>query len=371
MDDIVKDAYSLSEEDRLSIIASNSDFSKNRKKTLPHILKKIDRQRKIFLLKNGSFWEDVNTTEVPACIKTEVPHQQIKKKRTYDEHLALLRAREKSSDRPVDFPKEKIAKLPVWPDAVRGVSNAILRGAIFGVSQRRKTHRTRTVIAALDGYEIRFKGETLNQTDLDLWDMLLHIARLQPLGTEVEFTANSLLKELDRGTGKSQHEQLKEELSRLIGGVVEITWTKDKKSFAGALVSSYFRDDETGRYVVKFNPDMAKLYGFGHTLINWAERQALGNNSLAKWLHGFYASHAKPFPYKVETLYELCGSSVERLGDFRKLLRSALDNLVKVGAIKSWSIDQKTDLVEVVNVPSKTQQKHLSKAQKRPKNNPR
>lgn len=289
-------------------------------------------------------------------------------KRTYQENLELAKARGSAAKKAVPkAPAAKQMSLELWPDAVRGVPNAVLRGALFGVSQRRKTHKTRTVIAALDGYEIRFKGETFNQTDLDLWEMLLHLARLQPLGTEVEFTANSLLKELGRGTGKSQHEQLKEELMRLITGGVEITWTKEKKAFAGALVSSYFRDDETGRYVVKFNPDMAKLYGVGNTLIDWAERQALGNNSLAKWLHGFYASHAKPFHYKVETIYGLCGSTIERLGDFRKLLRSALAQLVEVGAIKSWSIDPKTDLVEVVNVPSQTQLKHLAKTPKRPK----
>ena len=288
-------------------------------------------------------------------------------KRTHAQNLELIEARTRAVKKEAaKAPVAKQLSLELWPDAVRGVPNAVLRGALFGISKRRKTHKKRTVIAAVDGYEIRFKGETFNQTDLDVWETLLQLARLQPLGTKVEFTAHSLLKELGRGTGKTQHEQLKEELSRLIGGVVEITWTKEKKAFAGALVSGYFRDDETGRYVVKFNPDMAQLYGVGHTLIDWSERQALGTNSLAKWLHGFYASHAKPFPYKVETIYGLCGSTGERLGDFRKLLRAALAQLVNVGTIKSWTIDPKNDLVEVVNSPSPTQIKHLTKAQKRP-----
>jgi hypothetical protein len=49
-------------------------------------------------------------------------------------------------------------------------------------------------------------------------------------------------------------------------------------------VSGYFRDDETGQYVVSFNPKMAKLYE-ATPLIDWSERKALGNN-LAKWLMG-------------------------------------------------------------------------------------
>jgi hypothetical protein len=287
-------------------------------------------------------------------------------KKTFEQNLELAKARIGMAKREVSKAlSAKQLSLELWPDAVRGVPNAVLRGALFGVSQRRITHKKRTVIGAVDGYEIRFKGEAFNQTDLDVWETLLQLARLQPLGTKVEFTAHSLLKELGRGTGNTQHEQLKEELARLGSGWTEITWTKEKKTFAGNLISSYFRDDETGRYVVKFNADMAQLYGVGHTLIDWSERQALGNNSLAKWLHGFYASHAKPFPYKSETLHGLCGSKAE-LKEFRRMLRTALDQLRSVGAIKTWSIDQRTDLVEVVNVPSQTQMKHLAKVEKRP-----
>ena len=253
-----------------------------------------------------------------------------------------------------------LLSLDIWPDAVRGVPNSFLRSALFGVSSTRKTYKKRTLIAAVDGYEIRFKGEAFNQTDLDVWETLLHLARLQPLGTEVKFTAHSLLKELGRGTGLSQHEQLKEELMRLITGGVEITWTKEKKAFAGALVSSYFRDEETGHYVVKFNLDMLILYETGHTLIDWSERKALGKNNLAKWLHNHYATHAKPFPYKVETLRDLSGSDTAELRKFRQTLKRALDGLKAIGAILNWSIDD-NDLLHVVRSPSRSQLKHLAK----------
>lgn len=300
--------------------------------------------------------------------KIALKQEPIKKqKRTYSENLEFSKTRVGTAPKAeIKAPAAKKLSLELWPDAVRGVPNAILRGALFGVSTTREFHKTLTLISSVDGYEIRFKGESFNQTDLDLWEMLLHLARLHPLGTEVEFTAHSLLKELGRGIGKSQHDQLKNELMRLITGGVEITWTKEKKSFAGALVSGYFRDDETGRYVVKFNNDMSKLYGMGYTGVDWSERRALGKNNLAKWLHGHYSSHAKPFPYKVETIYRLCGSTTKRLVDFRIKLRAALTQLVNIGAIKSWVIDPKTDLLEVVNTSSQTQLKHLATARKRP-----
>jgi hypothetical protein len=64
-------------------------------------------------------------------------------------------------------------------------------------------------------------------------------------------------------------------------------------------VSGYFRDDETGQYVVSFNPKMAKLYEAGHTLIDWSERKALGQpGQVVAWA----ICQPRPFPYKVETL---------------------------------------------------------------------
>lgn len=292
-------------------------------------------------------------------------------KRTHAENLELAKSRVGAAKKAVPkAPAPKQLSLELWPDAVRGVPNSVLRGALFGVSVARTTHKKRTLIAALDNYEIRFKGETFNQTDLDTLQGMLHLARPHPLGTRVEFSVHSFLKELGRGTSGKEHDLFKEQIMRLVTGGIEITSLKDKQTFMGTLVHKAFRDEETGRYVVIFDEDMLQLYQTGHTLIDWEQRQALGKNNLAKWLHGFYASHAKPFPYKVETLKNLCGSTVDRLGDFRKLLLIALPQLVNVGAIKSWSIDPKTDLVEVVNVPSQTQLKHLAKAKKRPKSNP-
>lgn len=284
-------------------------------------------------------------------------------KKRLDELLAKARTRTGTAAAAKPTASRQIS-LPLWPEEVRGVPNAVLRGAMFTVSKEREVLKELTPIASVDGIEIRYMGQRLNQVDLDLWEMLLHLQRLQPLGNRVEFTAHSMLKALGRGTSGADHEALNNGLARLIGSATEIKWVKERKAFAGALVSSFFRDDETGRYVVKFNQDMATLYGQGHTYIDWEQRQSLGQNSLAKWLHGFYTSHAAPFPYKVETLQKLCGSTVERLGDFRKLLRAALKKLVDIGAISDWEIDPETDLVAVNKKPSPTQRKHLAKARK-------
>lgn len=273
--------------------------------------------------------------------------------------LDRIKALQKQAERKpkAKAPSPQMA-LELWPDAVRGVPNAVLRGSLFTISQKREVFKKRELLAAVDGVEVRYMGIRFNQTDLDVWEMLLHLARLQPLGNKVEFSAHSFLKALGRKTGQTQHEQLKEEIARLAGGAVEITWTKDKKSFGGTLVSEYYRDEETQRYVVIFSPKMLNLYENGYSHINWEERQALGANNLAKWLHGFYATHADPYPYKVETLHRLCGSTTKELRKFRQLLRSALAELEAIGAITGWAISD-DDLVSINNKRTLSQSRHL------------
>ena len=192
--------------------------------------------------------------------------------------------------------------LELWPEATRGVPNAILRGSLFGISTERRIYKKRTLVAAVEGYEIRFKGETFNQTDLDVLEAMLHLAMPHPMGKKVEFSVHSLLQDIGRKTSGEQHEQFKEQITRLIGGVVEITDLKAEVTFIGTLVQKAYRDEKTGRYVVIFDKDMLALYESGYTLIDWQQRMALGRNNIDKWLHGFYASHAAPFPYKVKTL---------------------------------------------------------------------
>jgi hypothetical protein len=260
-------------------------------------------------------------------------------------------AKAKRDAKRVDAVKHVQLALP-WPEAVRAVPNAVLRGALFSVASEREAFAKRTLIATVEGIEVRFQGTRPNQTDLDVWEMLLHLARLQPLSSEVRFTANAMLKELGRGTGKTQHEQLKDEMMRLLAGGVEITWTKDKKTFAGTLISSFFRDEDTGLYVVKFNRDFGKLYATGHTTIDWAQRKSLGRNNVAKWLHGFYSSHEQPYAYKVETLQRLCGSTAT-LREFRRLLRESLERLIELGTITRWEIEASTDLVSVIKPKTK------------------
>lgn len=276
----------------------------------------------------------------------------------------LVHALEKLENSRRKAPKKPAPQmsLDLWPDAVRGVPNAVLRGALFSISKRREFVKNE-LIASVEGHQIRFTGQRFNQTDLDTFEMLVHLARLQPLGNRVDFTAHSLLKTMGRGTGKSQHQQLHDEIIRLRSGNVEITWEALDKVYGEGLVKKYYMDRTIGRYVVELSQEMLTLYETGYSQVDWNQRQALTNN-LSKWLHGFYASHAKPYPYKVSTIKDLCGSTSKDLRDFRRMLKTALADLVTVGMLVDWTIDAK-DLVTVQKVPTFSQRKHLERAAKK------
>lgn len=262
-----------------------------------------------------------------------------------------------------DIKNELPLQLGFWPDEVRGVPNVALRGALFSIAQERETAKKRQRLTTVDGFKIMFKGERWNQSDLDVLEMLLHFGRQQPLGKHVEFKASDLLKALGRGTSGSHYEELKEDMARLMSGHIEITFRDTDKTFAGSLIQNVYREESTQRYAVIFDEKMLHLYDAGYSHVNWDQRSKLKNNNLAKWLHGFYSTHAAPLAYKVETIRLLCGSTTSRLTDFRKALRVALDKLKAVDAIKSWSIDPVTDLLKVRRQVSDSQARHLSKKQ--------
>lgn len=250
-----------------------------------------------------------------------------------------------------------------WPDAVRGVPNVALRGALFSINQQtREIWSKRKELATVDGYQIIFKGERLNQYDLNLWEMLLHISRQQPYGKHIEFVASDLLKALGRTTSGNDYDDLKEDIARLRACSVEIV-VNGENTFGGGLIQNFYREEASHRYVIVFDEGIKRLFDTGITHVDWGQRMKLKSNSIAQWLHGFYSTHASPLKYKVQTIKELCGSTTGRLTDFRVALRRALEKLKEVGAITYWDIDPKTDLVTVRRKPSPSQKRHLENKQ--------
>lgn len=251
----------------------------------------------------------------------------------------------------------KVYQLPLWPEPARGIPNPVLRGALFAAVQgKNRAVFQRELLACQKGLQIRFTGIQLDQSDLDVWEQALHLARHHPLGTRCEFSVYGFLKALGRKTGKSEHEWLKNSFARLMGCGVELTNQQERKTYGGSLLE-FLRDDDSGRYVVIFNPKILTLYEGGWTAIDWQARQLLRGKPLALWLHGYLASHAKPYPIKIETLRTFSGSNNKAVRFFKRKLIAALNELKKIQFIRDYAFED--DNVIINKPPTASQQRFL------------
>jgi hypothetical protein len=262
-----------------------------------------------------------------------------------------------------------VVHLPVWPDAVRGVPNIALRSALFGAIRRGPRRYMKSErMASVDGMEIFYTGERLDQGDLDVWEAVLHFIRLQELGKQCRFTAYAMLKMLGKADTARNREILDQRLTRMNATAVRVR-VIGRYSYEGSLIEEAYRDEKTLEYVVVANPKMRVFFERDQfTLIDWAVRLELAGHPLGQWIHGFYASHAKPYPYSVEKLHELCGSENQSLRGFKQELKISLELVgtacEKHGQAFSGKIED--GLVVVDRQPSKSQRKHLAGNGKKP-----
>lgn len=272
------------------------------------------------------------------------------------------KARQRAAQEQASAPA-KVVQLPLWPEPVRAVPNGFLRSALFGAIRKgRRRYLKAEQLAALDGIEIRYTGERLDQGDLDVWESVLHAVRLQELGSQCRVTSYALLKLMGKtDTGKNRA-TLHERITRLRANAVEVR--QGRYCYIGGLIAGAAKDEETQEWVIELDAKLRPLFAADQfTQVEWAVRHALDGQPLAQWLHGFYASHAKPFPLKVETLHRLCGSEATLMSDYAKTLRKALDAVAEASAAhgEGFSYDIRGDLVHVEKKASGTQRLHLAK----------
>lgn len=272
-------------------------------------------------------------------------------------------------EQPAEAAPAQVIRLPLWPEAVRAVPNSVLRSALFGAIKRgARAYLERVKIHAQDGIEIRYTGARLDQGDLDVWATVLHVVREQALGDECCVTAYQLLKTLGKtDTGKNR-DTLDRRLSRLNATALQVK--VGRYSYEGSLIAGVDRDEVTREYIIRLDPKLRSLFEPDQfTQVEWAVRHALDGQPLAQWLHGFYASHAKPFPMRMDTLLELSGSENASPTSARQKLRKALDAVAEASEAhgEGFSYEVCGDLVHVEKRPSGPQRRHLAKRATKPR----
>jgi hypothetical protein len=250
-------------------------------------------------------------------------------------------------------------QLGLWPDDRRGVPNVVLRSALFSAGKPtrvRKSYRDHELQAAIGTKSISYTGQQLYQHELDVWLEVLHRCRLRPAGVETDFHVHGFLKSLRRSTGNKDHKQLHATLGLLHATSIKVVVDRDERGrstgYRGHLIEKFRFNDQLLRWEVGVNSDIAELFApKDHTWLHIDARLDLGKNYLAKWLHGYFSSHRKPYPVGVSRLRELSGSATSRLRRFREALSDALNEVAMVEKKHKrrfeWRLDDE-DLVHVV-----------------------
>ena len=102
-------------------------------------------------------------------------------------------------------------QLPIWTNDMQVISNALVRSGLFNVANTPRGLRPyfkRVEIASLTDTTVTYTGEELRQDDRDLFLQILHMGRMHPPGTHVQFTTYGMLVELGWTHNTSSYKRL-------------------------------------------------------------------------------------------------------------------------------------------------------------------
>lgn len=249
----------------------------------------------------------------------------------------------------------QIAQLPLWDDELRCLPNEIVRSALFNARNRKqaRAYLKQAEITLIGEGRITYTGEELRQDDQTVFLQLVHMAKEQPLGQTIEFTAYSFCKAIGWPIDGRSYTRLRGCLVRMqatsLAAHVQRRITRGSQSVSLSISLSMvplfrWRDDETGLalrlYQVQVAPQLVELFGNNYyTRIEWEQRLALPDG-IATWLHGYFASHKNNYAIFLDTIKQGAGITIKRKDHLKEQIEQALNALIRVGFLKRWEFIQ-------------------------------
>ena len=242
--------------------------------------------------------------------------------------------------------------LPTWREDRRGSPNSLMRCALFAAIQSKdREYLEKAEVFSQQGVTVTYTGKQLNQEDLTVWLALVDLMKKDPLGTECRFTAHEILKYMDLGTGANAYERLQYSILRMTACAVVIE--TEKYIYGKSLIEGFVIDKYTNEYKVTLNRHLIKLFGDNDwTAIDWGQRKQLRHKPLCLKLHDYYSSHEEPLPVSLEFLSNITGSVNKQKADFKRKVKIALEELVKINFLREYFIEG--EIVKVKRIANST-----------------
>lgn len=232
--------------------------------------------------------------------------------------------------------------LPPWPDDMRALPNDWARSALFSVRNKRVPRaalRNAPVFHIHEQVKITFTGIELRADDDEIvWQQILEYAKRQPLGRPVEFSYYQLCRDLGWPVNGRYYQRAEDCLSRLQATAIKIT-TQRIGTLSLSMVDK-FAVLEPGvakaRCQAHIDPRMIYLFaGSCFAQVEWDRYRNL--SPISRRLYDYIASHRTPYPIKLETFRQLCGSECTRAAKWTEQVRRACIEIEAAQLVqKAW-----------------------------------
>lgn len=269
--------------------------------------------------------------------------------------------------------------MPVIPEGSLQLSHLVTRCGLVSTGAKGKKRQrwfanNPLVIKNVSGFaegsvEIRYSGEELRIGDIELWAKLLDLGRLAvneqgnplPMGASATTGERELLLKLNRGTGGTAFETVRNERTRLQEGMLHIRATDpafiaqaallfpEDKAVQDAVAKGYLEirthllggdRASTGVWTVEIPRAVRSMFGTGFS--SWFDEATYYSikRDQARRLYLLYASHVSCFALSLPELKSYLGSTYAKDGDLRDAMDLAHDELVRAGVIRGWAFKQ-------------------------------
>lgn len=285
-------------------------------------------------------WLDTDNGQAVFEVKVATLYDEIR-----TESESISRVLEDIFQRPFEIKIQapaEVVQLPLWPKTEKAAPNSLLRSALFSIASPRapRQYCVREKIAAWKGFKIHYTGQRLNQNDLDVWLNAIELLREGEAGERIQFTFRGFLKDLGRSGSGQNIDWLKNTITRLTACVVEIS--DGKRTYGGSLIQEFGWDNRTEDFFLVLNPRMTSLFANEqYTRLHWQTRLTLPSG-FTQWFHGYVCSHVAtpdhPHKVRLETLYNLSGSTQKQFRNFRATVRTGAEALQEAVVIASWEL---------------------------------
>lgn len=235
--------------------------------------------------------------------------------------------------------------LPFVNDNQRAMPHIMMRTRLFGIQRVNKNDPVTEIVMRFGRWTLRYKGDKLEQNDLDVWAELVY--RCQTSGEwNFNFTAGEFLKSIGKPEIPHYYDWLRESITRLTFGLVEISVEVNGQKFQ-MVHNMVHKSDSLNKtnYRISLDPEIGKLFAAKHFVrLDMDQRRKLGQSTLAKWIHGFYSTHKDPYPITIDTLMVQCGAEFSNKKSFKQKLSIALK---RVSEVTGWKMSIKENKVYV------------------------